>query len=61
MKHNFNETENCIYCNKTYMQIVDMGGYVPNDCIGTEGIKQIEKDALLIAKVIRLLRNNDAL
>ena len=61
MIHNFNETENCIYCKRTHMEIVGMDGYMTANCIGKEGLKEIEKDALLIAKVIRLLRNNDAL
>jgi len=57
MRHNFNETENCIYCKKTHMQVIDAMGMVREDCIGIEGVAEIEKDALLIAKVIRLLRD----
>jgi hypothetical protein len=61
MIHDFNETENCIYCKKTYIEIVGSDGYMKANCIGKEGLKQIEEDALLIAKVIRLLRGNNAL
>jgi len=61
MRHNFNETENCIYCKKTWIQVIDVMGMAREDCIGVEGVAEIEKDALLIAKVIRLLRGNDAL
>ena len=56
MKHNFNETKNCIYCKKTFREIVDLDGYMMENCIGKEGLKEIEKEALLISKVIKLLR-----
>lgn len=56
MRHDFNETEKCIYCKKTYTEIVGRDGYMMENCIGKEGLKEIEKEALLISKVIRLLR-----
>jgi len=56
MRHDFNETEKCIYCKKTYTEIVDRDGYMMENCIGKEGVEEIEKEALLISKVIRLLR-----
>lgn len=57
-RHNFKETENCIYCKKTWFDAVDgTTGYLRKDCIGKEGAEEVEKEALIIAKVIRLLRN----
>jgi len=56
-RHNFNETENCIYCKKTYMEIIDKDGFMRENCIGKQGLQEIEKEAILISKVISLLRN----
>jgi len=56
-RHNFNQTDNCIYCKKSHFDVVDERGFVREDCIGKQGLQEIEKEALLISKVISLLRN----
>ena len=57
MRHDFNETEKCKYCKKTFSALVDGAtGYLRKDCIGKQGADEIEKEALLIYKVIKLLR-----
>jgi len=58
-KHNFNDTEKCIYCKKTFSELVDGAtGYLRKDCMGKQGAEEIEKEALIIYKVIKLLRND---
>jgi len=58
--HNFENKphSNCKYCNQSYLQLVDKKGMVGECAIGKDKNAQLNEEALLLAKAIRILRDD---
>ena len=58
INHNFNESDQCLYCAKTWYQACDPETAMPTECkIGPKGIDEIEREAIIIMKVIKLIKD----
>jgi len=57
INHNFNQGDRCIYCGQDMQQALDPKTMMPTQClIGPDGVSEIEREALIIMKVIKLCR-----
>jgi len=57
INHNFNDGERCAYCAKTWYEACDPETAMPNECkIGPKGVDELEREAIVIMKVIKLLK-----
>jgi len=57
INHNFNQGDRCIYCGQDMLEALDPKTMMPNECnIGPDGVSEIEREALIIMKVIKLCR-----
>ena len=57
INHNFNQGERCIYCGQDMHEALDPKTMMPTECkIGPDGVAEIEREALIIMKVIKLCR-----
>ena len=57
INHNFDQGEHCVYCGKTWIDACHPETMMPNECkIGPDGVAEIEREAILISKVIKLIR-----
>jgi len=57
INHNFNQGEHCIYCEQDMDQALDPKTMMPTECkIGPVDGAEIEREAIIIMKVIRLAR-----
>jgi len=57
INHNFNQGDRCIYCGQDGYEAMEPKTMMPTECkIGPDGVAEIEKEALIIMKVIKLCR-----
>jgi len=56
--HNFDKGDHCLYCAKTWYEAQDPETAMPTECkIGPKGIDEIEREAIIIMKVIKLIKD----
>ncbi len=63
INHNFEGKEisnfaTCKYCNQSYLQLVDKKGMLGPCAIGKDKDEQLNEESILLAKAIRLLRDD---
>jgi len=57
MKHDFNQGDHCLYCGESWINTRDPETAMPQPCkIGPDGLEEIERQAIIIAKVIKLIK-----
>jgi len=57
INHNFNQGDHCIYCGQDMHQALDPKTMMPTECkIGADGVAEIEREAILISRIIKLCR-----
>jgi len=56
--HNFKNGDTCEYCQKTHFNLIDEKGMLGECLIGKDKNDQLDEEAILLTKAIRILRDD---